>query len=82
MREAAQVLVNLDELNEAAGAAVARGCSAPRPRFVTAGSTAGGSCSRLPRASPATIPAHIARLPDVTGLRHEIHHPARPSLQL
>ena len=69
MREAAQVLVNLDELNEAAGAAIARMLGA-EAALVTAGSTAG-----LVLQAAACItgdnPAHIARLPDVTGLRHE-----------
>ena len=69
MREAAQVLVNLDELNEAAGAAIARMLGA-EAALVTAGSTAG-----LVLQAAACIsgdnPAHIARLPDVTGLRDE-----------
>ena len=69
MREAAQALVNLDELNEAAGAAIARMLGA-EAALVTAGSTAG-----LVLQAAACItgdnPAHIARLPDVTGLRHE-----------
>src|SRR5262245_749197 len=40
MREAAQALVNIDELNEAAGAAIARMLGA-EAALVTAGSTAG-----------------------------------------
>ena len=69
MREAAQALVNIDELNEAAGAAIARMLGA-EAALVTAGSAAG-----LVLQAAACItgddPAVIARLPDVTGLRHE-----------
>lgn len=69
MREAAQALVNLDELNEAAGAAIARRLGA-EAAFVTAGSAAG-----LVLQAAACIagddPARIVRLPDVTGMRHE-----------
>jgi len=69
MREAAQALVNIDELNEAAGAAIARMLGA-EAALVTAGSAAG-----LVLQAAACItgddPGRIARLPDVTGLRHE-----------
>ena len=69
MREAAQALVNIDELNVAAGAAIARMLGA-EGALVTAGSAAG-----LVLQAAACIagddPARIARLPDVTGLRHE-----------
>src|SRR5512143_1061676 len=69
MREAAQALVNIDELNEAAGAAIARMLGA-EAALVTAGSAAG-----LVLQAAACItgddPALIARLPDVSGLRHE-----------
>lgn len=69
MREAAQALVNIDELNEAAGIAIARMLGA-EAALVTAGSAAG-----LVLQAAACItgddPALIARLPDVTGLRHE-----------
>jgi L-seryl-tRNA(Ser) seleniumtransferase len=69
MREAAQTLVNIDELNEAAGAAIARMLGA-EATLVTAGSAAG-----LVLQAAACItgddPALIARLPDVSGLRHE-----------
>src|SRR5499425_267670 len=61
MREAAQALVNIDELNEAAGAAIARMLGA-EAALVTAGSTAG-----LVLQAAACItgddPASIARLP-------------------
>jgi len=69
MREAAQALVNIDELNAAAGAAIARMLGA-EAALVTAGSAAG-----LVLQAAACIagddPARIARLPDVAGLRHE-----------
>jgi L-seryl-tRNA(Ser) seleniumtransferase len=69
MREAAQALVNIDELNEAAGAAIA-GMLGAEAALVTAGSAAG-----LVLQAAACIagddPARIARLPDVTGMRHE-----------
>lgn len=69
MREASQVLVNLDEVNAAAGAAIAKLLGA-EAALVTAGSTAG-----LVLQAAACItgddPAAIGRLPNVTGLRHE-----------
>jgi L-seryl-tRNA(Ser) seleniumtransferase len=69
MREAARALVNLDELNEAAGAAIARMLGA-EAALVTAGSTAG-----LVLQAAACItgddPVKIARLPDVAGMRHQ-----------
>ncbi|HEV8438584.1 MAG TPA: aminotransferase class V-fold PLP-dependent enzyme [Methylomirabilota bacterium] len=69
MREAAQALVNIDELNEAAGAAIARMLGA-EAALVTAGSAAG-----LVLQAAACIagddPTRIARLPDVTSMRHE-----------
>src|SRR5499426_4729211 len=69
MREASQALVNIDELNEAAGCAIARMLGA-EAALVTAGSAAG-----LVLQAAACItgddPGRIARLPDVTGLRHE-----------
>ena len=72
--------MNLDELNEAAGAAIARMLGA-EAALVTAGSTAG-----LVLQAAACIagddPAHIARLPDVTGHAPRVRHPARPPLQL
>ena len=69
MQDAAGALVNIDELNEAAGAAIARMLGA-EAALVTAGSTAG-----LVLQAAASItgddPARIAQLPDVRGLRHE-----------
>jgi L-seryl-tRNA(Ser) seleniumtransferase len=69
MREAAQCLVNIDELNEAAGAAIARMLGA-EAALVTAGSAAGlvlqaAACIAGDDAS------RIARLPDVAGMPHE-----------
>jgi L-seryl-tRNA(Ser) seleniumtransferase len=70
MREAAQALVNLDELNEAAGAAIARMLGA-EAAFVTAGASSG-----LVLQAAACIagddPAKITRLPDTRGMRNEI----------
>jgi len=69
MREASRCLVNLDELNAAAGAAIARLLGA-EAALVTAGSAAG-----LVLQAAACIagddPAKIARLPDTTGMRRE-----------
>ncbi len=70
MREASQTLVNLDELNAAAGAAIARMLGA-EAAFVTAGASSG-----LVLQAAACIagddPAKITRLPDTTGMRNEI----------
>src|SRR5262245_12019819 len=69
MREASQALVNIDELNAAAGAAIAKMLGA-EAALVTAGSAAG-----LVLQAAACItgddPSRIVQLPDVTGLRHE-----------
>jgi len=69
MREAAQVHVNIDELNVAAGAAVARMLEAPAG-LVTGGSTA-GLVLQAAACMTGDDPAKIARLPDTTGLRNE-----------
>jgi L-seryl-tRNA(Ser) seleniumtransferase len=70
MREASQALVNLDELNAAAGAAIARLLGA-EAAFVTAGASSG-----LVLQAAACIagddPARITRLPDTRGMRNEI----------
>ncbi|MBI2207539.1 MAG: aminotransferase class V-fold PLP-dependent enzyme [Candidatus Rokubacteria bacterium] len=70
MREASQTLVNLDELNAAAGAAIARMLGA-EAAFVTAGASSG-----LVLQAAACIagddPAKITRLPDTLGMRNEI----------
>ncbi len=69
MREAAQSLVNIDELNEAAGAAIARILGAPAA-LVTAGSTA-GLVLQAAACMTGDDPAKITRLPDTTGMRRE-----------
>src|SRR3989475_10552654 len=70
MREASTTLVNLDELNEAAGAAIARMLST-EAAFVSAGASSG-----LILQSAACIagddPAKITRLPDTRGMKNEI----------
>jgi L-seryl-tRNA(Ser) seleniumtransferase len=70
MREASEALVNIDELNAAAGAAIARMLGA-EAALVTAGASAG-----LVLQTAACIagddPARIARLPDTRGMRNEI----------
>lgn len=69
MREAAQVHVNIDELNAAAGTAVARMLAAPAA-LVTGGSTA-GLVLQAAACMTGDDPAKIARLPDASGLRNE-----------
>ena len=69
MREAAQSLVNIDELNEAAGAAIARILGA-QAALVTAGSTA-GLVLQAAACMTGDDPAKITRLPDTTGMRRE-----------
>src|SRR5499433_296293 len=69
MRDAAQALVNIDELNEAAGAAIARMLGA-EAALVTAGSAA-GLLLQAAACIAGDDPARIARLPDVSGMRHE-----------
>jgi L-seryl-tRNA(Ser) seleniumtransferase len=69
MREAAQVLVNIDELNEAAGATIARMLGA-EAALVTAGSTA-GLVLQAAACMAGDDPGRIARLPDTTGMKNE-----------
>ncbi len=69
MREAAQALVNIDELNAAAGAAIAKMLGA-EAALVTAGSAA-GLVLQAAACMTGDDPGRIAQLPDVTGLRHE-----------
>jgi L-seryl-tRNA(Ser) seleniumtransferase len=70
MREASKQLVNIDELNAAAGAAIARMIGA-EAAFVSAGASAG-----LILQAAAVIagddPAKITRLPDTTGMKNEL----------
>ena len=69
MREASRAFVNIDELNEAAGAAIARMLGA-EAALVTAGS-ASGLVLQAAACMTGDDPAKIARLPDATGLRRE-----------
>lgn len=70
MREASQAFVNIDELNEAAGDAIARMLGAE------AACVTGGAAAGLVLQAAACIagddPARIARLPDSTGMKNEI----------
>ena len=70
MREASTALVNLDELNEAAGAAIARMLGA-EAAFVTAGASS-GLILQAAACIAGADPAKITRLPDTTGMRNEI----------
>ncbi|HEU4371809.1 MAG TPA: aminotransferase class V-fold PLP-dependent enzyme [Methylomirabilota bacterium] len=70
MREASQALVNLDELNEAAGAVIARMLGA-EAAFVTAGASS-GLILQAAACIAGDDPARITRLPDTRGLRNEI----------
>jgi len=70
MREASQTLVNLDELNEAAGAAIA-GMLGAEAAFVTAGASS-GLILQAAACIAGDDPAKITRLPDTCGMRHEI----------
>ena len=69
MREASQSLVNIDELNAAAGAAIARMLGA-EAALVTAGSAA-GLVLQAAACMTGDDPAKIARLPDTAGMRRE-----------
>jgi L-seryl-tRNA(Ser) seleniumtransferase len=70
MREASQALVNIDELNAAAGAAIARMLDA-EAAFVTAGASA-GLILQAAACIAGDDPAKITRLPDTRGMRNEI----------
>ncbi len=70
MREASTTLVNLDELNEAAGAAIARMLEA-EAAFVTAGASS-GLILQTAACIAGDDPAKITRLPDTRGMRNEI----------
>ena len=70
MREASQALVNLDELNEAAGAAIARRLGA-EAALVTAGASS-GLILQAAACIAGADPAKITRLPDSRGMRNEI----------
>jgi D-glucosaminate-6-phosphate ammonia-lyase len=70
MREASTTLVNLDELNDAAGAAIARMLGA-EAAFVTAGASS-GLILQAAACIAGADPAKITRLPDTQGMRNEI----------
>ena len=70
MREASTMLVNLDELNEAAGAAIARMLGA-EAAFVTAGASS-GLILQAAACIAGADPAKVTRLPDTAGMRNEI----------
>ena len=70
MREASTALVNLDELNEAAGAAIARLLGA-EAAFVSAGASS-GLILQAAACIAGTDPAKITRLPDTRGMKNEI----------
>jgi D-glucosaminate-6-phosphate ammonia-lyase len=70
MREASQALVNIDELNTAAGAAIARLLGA-EAAFVTAGASS-GLILQAAACIAGDDPAKITRLPDTRGMRNEI----------
>src|SRR5438552_13988903 len=70
MRQASTALVNIDELNEAAGAAIARMLGA-EAAFVTAGASS-GLILQAAACIAGADPAKITRLPDTRGMRNEI----------
>jgi D-glucosaminate-6-phosphate ammonia-lyase len=70
MREASLALVNIDELNDAAGAAIARMLGA-EAAFVTAGASS-GLILQAAACIAGDDPARITRLPDTRGIRNEI----------
>src|SRR5213079_2606280 len=70
MREASQTLVNMDELNEAAGAAIARMLGA-EAAFITAGASS-GLILQAAACIAGDDPAKVTRLPDTRGMKNEI----------
>jgi L-seryl-tRNA(Ser) seleniumtransferase len=70
MREASRMLVNMDELNEAAGAAIARMLGA-EAAFITAGASS-GLILQAAACIAGDDPARITRLPDTRGMKNEI----------
>jgi L-seryl-tRNA(Ser) seleniumtransferase len=70
MREAAQMFVNIDELNEAAGAAIARMLGA-EAAWVTGGAAA-GLVLQAAACMAGDDPDKIVRLPDTSGMKNEI----------
>ena len=70
MNETARVMVNMDELNRAAGKVLAAHTGA-EAGFVSSGS-AGGLLLQAAAVITGGEPALMARLPDATGMRNEI----------
>ncbi len=70
MREASRALVNIDELNAAAGATIARMLGA-EAAFVTAGASS-GLILQAAACIAGDDPAKITRLPDTAGMKNEI----------
>ena len=70
MREASQALVNIDELNAAAGAAIAKMIGA-EAAFVSAGASS-GLILQAAACIAGDDPAKITRLPDTHGMKNEI----------
>jgi D-glucosaminate-6-phosphate ammonia-lyase len=70
MREASQTLVNMDELNEAAGKAIAHMLGA-EAAFITAGASS-GLILQAAACIAGDDPAKITRLPDTRGVKNEI----------
>jgi D-glucosaminate-6-phosphate ammonia-lyase len=70
MREASRTLVNIDELNEAAGAEIARMLGA-EAAFITAGASS-GLILQAAACIAGDDPARITRLPDTRGMKNEI----------
>jgi len=70
MREASQTLVNMDELNEAAGKAIAHMLGA-EAAFITAGASS-GLILQAAACIAGDDPAKITRLPDTRGMKNEI----------
>src|SRR5262245_43981424 len=69
MQEASQTFVNIDELNEAAGATIARMLGA-EAAFVTGGAAA-GLVLQAAACMTGDDPAKVARLPDTAGIKNE-----------
>lgn len=69
IRDAAQMFVSIDELNEAAGAAIARMLGA-EAAMVTGGAAA-GLVLQAAACMTGNDPGKVARLPDSTGMRNE-----------
>src|SRR4030095_7398976 len=69
IREAAQAFVHIDELNEAAGVAIARMLGAEAA--LLAGGASAGLVLQAAACMTGDDPAKVARLPDTTGMKNE-----------